>query len=82
MPSSGYPIENIVDYDQRTAETAKPFVQAIETNAKYAMDQGMFLEWLGSFIGAYNYLKQQKPLTPKWESANIASQAGLIEWDL
>lgn len=68
MPSSGYPIENLFQNIPITFETANLLIK----RAELAMEHGLFIEWLESFIGAWNATKD--PL--------IASMAGLDEWDM
>lgn len=75
MPSSGYGIENLLPYDLGTDEGRKQFTlgaQAILSSAQYAIDSGLFVEWLESFVAAWN--KTKDPL--------ISAEAGLIEWDM
>jgi len=88
MPSSGYPIES---FEHLTNEGTDIMWKVIYENAKHAMNNGLFIEWLESFVGAYNHIKnkenlerirnKQSPYT-SGEAANIASQCGIIEWDL
>jgi len=79
MPSAGLPIESILDRvvgtNKRTRGQIKKFhedVNYIENCAKTAMKAGLFLEWLESFIGAWN--KTKDPIQ--------SAIAGLIEWDI
>lgn len=76
MPSSGYPMEDFeVDPDNIC------YIREIEENAKAAIMQGLFTEWLECFIGAYNHIRRTKPKTAKWRAAHTASEAGREEWD-
>lgn len=70
MPSSGYKSVSILNMDnhQEQAKCAK----AIIARAKIAMNHGLFVEWLESFLGAWEETKDP------W----IASMAGLDEWDM
>lgn len=88
MPSSGYPMET---FEHLTVNETTKLMQVIEENAEHALETGMFIEWLESFVGAYYYIKHTEnprrvregvnPYT-SGEAANIASQAGIIEWDM
>jgi hypothetical protein len=78
MPSSGYPIEDLNPNNSQE----RAMLVTVYLNAKHAMGLHMFLEWLESFIGAYNHIRTTEPSRSKVEAANIASQAGIIEWDM
>jgi len=66
MPSSGYGSVDLTGADPENAGTA------LITRAKRAMDCGMFIEWLESFVAAWN--QTHDPFE--------ASMAGIIEWDM
>ena len=70
MPSSGLPIENLFEpfSNAKTQEISRLIIK----NADHAMKQGMFIEWLESFVGAYN----------KTKDPTQAANAGITEWDL
>jgi hypothetical protein len=78
MPSSGYPMEDLNPNNPQE----RALLVAVYQNAKHAMSMHMFVEWLESFIGAYNHILATEPDKSKVEAANIASQAGIIEWDM
>lgn len=70
MPSSGYKSVSIINTDN--PKEHYKCAQTILHRAKIAMNHGLFIEWLESFLGA-------------WEETNdpwIASMAGLDEWDM
>jgi hypothetical protein len=70
MPSSGYGMTDILEgipLDQR-----HKFAQVVEACAQIAMRQGLFIEWLESFLSAWAATKN--PV--------VAANAGLEEWDL
>lgn len=73
MPSSGYGIVDIIpcgtDEEMRTHHAK---VTRLNERAKVAMQHGMFLEWLESFLAAWE----------KTKDVDEASLAGLVEWDL
>jgi len=71
MPSSGLPIENL-SVNATDNEEERKIYDRINSDAKYAMESGMFIEWLESFIGAWN----------KTANPYAASQAGITEWDM
>jgi hypothetical protein len=71
MPSSGLPIENL-SVEGVSDEDDQLNRGYIVRCAKVAMEQGMFLEWLESFIGAWK--EERNPI--------VAANAGMIEWDL
>lgn len=73
MPSSGYGIEWLIPHEteQDKKEHHGRATRLVE-RAKHAMDSGMFIEWLESFVAAWNQTKD----------VDIASWAGLEEWDL
>jgi hypothetical protein len=70
MPSSGYPSEDILP--EGTPQEVSEAAQYVIECAQHAMEQGLFIEWLESFMGAWKVTK----------SATDAAQAGLIEWDM
>lgn len=69
MPSSGYPMVNLSTHDSDHENLI--CMRTITADAKVAMDHGLFIEWMESFIGAYN--AGAKPCH--------ASAAGRTEWD-
>lgn len=77
MPSSGYGMEDFfADVKSEEGLTEEQMCQVLAVNinnaAKIAMEQGLFVEWLESFVAAWNKTKDP------W----IAAEAGLTEWDL
>lgn len=70
MPSSGYKIVSILN-NENNNENGK-CAKAVIERAKVAMKHGLFIEWLESFLGAWEETKDP------W----IASMAGLEEWDM
>lgn len=70
MPSSGLPMETILNL--RTDKENTKAAKLIISNATHAMELGLFVEWLESFVGAWK--KTKDPI----QSAN----AGIIEWDM
>ena len=85
MPSSGFPIESFSEGSLHDNKECQELLNAVTANAEHAMKTGMFIEWLECFVGAYNHMKShQNRINPKMadEMANIASQAGIIEWDM
>jgi hypothetical protein len=70
MPSSGYGATNILvaDTDEENCRIAR----LVAARAKVAMDGGLFVEWLESFLAAWE--QTGDPLVASW--------AGLVEWDL
>lgn len=82
MPSTGFPMEDFDDALEPEVDWTIS-VKIIENNAKRAMQVGLFIEWLECFVGAYNKIKDD----PRYGHAlidrvNVASQAGIIEWDM
>ena len=69
MPSSGY---GSVDIFQKIKPTPKMPAKWIVDRVKVAMEHGLFIEWLESFLAAWEQTKD--PF--------IASWAGLDEWDM
>ena len=72
MPSSGLPIETIVSMDRRQGKRSQKAAKLIQDNAEHAIKNGLFIEWLESFVGAWNKTKDP------FQAAN----AGIIEWDM
>jgi hypothetical protein len=70
MPSSGLPIETILKF--RSDKKNHKVAELITANAEHAIRNGLFVEWLESFVGAWK--KTKDPI----QSAN----AGIIEWDM
>lgn len=70
MPSSGYASENILPAG--TPQEVSMVANEVIECSKTAMDSGLFIEWLESFMGAWQATKD----------ARISAQAGIIEWDL
>lgn len=78
MPSSGFPME---DFSHETVDQNTVCLRvALEQRAQTALKNGLFTEWLESFVGAYNSLVDQGQ--PNWDAAMIASYAGIVEWDM
>jgi hypothetical protein len=70
MPSAGLPIENLCIYE--SDEENRKLAMRFEADARCALSQGFFTEWLESFVGA-------------WKATGDpvqASSAGIIEWDM
>jgi len=74
MPSSGYPMEDLTP----TEGIGKTISACIE----HAVAAGMEVEWLESFVGAYNHLKKTRPDMSCVDIIAEASFAGITEWDL
>lgn len=75
MPSSGYGLVDLIGEhcnDQESQQRHYDKVKRLCLRAKLAMDTGMFTEWLESFLAAWEETKD----------VDIASFAGLEEWDL
>jgi hypothetical protein len=70
MPSSGLPIENLLA--GLSDKESRVMCMRFSMDARRALELGMFTEWLECFVGAWN----------KTHNANMASEAGLIEWDM
>lgn len=70
MPSSGYGIIDLIRTDNPDEHYAK--VTRLNERAEHAMSLGMFCEWLESFVAAWE----------KTKDVDIASYAGLEEWDM
>lgn len=71
MPSSGLPMENFAKKAKTNVQTGKIY-KLIQSNAEHSMKQGLFIEWLENFVGAWNKTKDP------FQAAN----AGIIEWDM
>jgi len=71
MPSSGLPIEHFWKENQ-TNEEVREMYAYIELQAEHSIKMGVFMEWLESFVGAWNSTKD--PVQ--------AANAGIIEWDM
>lgn len=71
MPSSGLPMENLF-HTKEDAKEAHEDVLFVLDAAKIAMKHGLFAEWLGCFVGAWNATKDVR----------VAAHAGLEEWDM
>ncbi len=73
MPSSGYGMVSLIPCgtDEEKA-THHLKVTCITLCAKRAMEHGLFIEWLMSFLPAFEATKD--PV--------IAANAGIVEWDL
>jgi len=72
MPSSGTPIENIFNDEKCTRAELTRQRQHLTEAVQTAMGHGMLVEWLESFVGAWNATK----------NVTEAINAGLIEWDM
>lgn len=83
MPSSGLPITNLFaslcekepTNDEENLKLRQEQHRAavyVTDAARRAMEYGLFVEWLQSFVGAFNETKDPYK----------AAQAGIIEWDL
>jgi hypothetical protein len=79
MPSSGYGAVELIPSPSGNPETmveegAEWSAKALRLceRAKHAMEQGLFVEWLESFVAAWEQTKD----------VDIASWAGLEEWDM
>ncbi len=70
MPSSGHPLANLVDVAD--AVEHDEICRSIIAAARTAMECGMFVEWLESFVGCWEVTRDPE----------IAARAGLIEWDM
>ena len=70
MPSSGYGITNILS--EVPEEKQWEVVKHINECAKLATSHGMLVEWLMSFLSAWEETKD--PI--------ISANAGLDEWDM
>lgn len=70
MPSSGLPMENLLNLE--TDVENHNLARRFEADAKCALEAGMFAEWLCCFVGAWN--ATHNPV--------LASVAGIEEWDL
>jgi hypothetical protein len=80
MPSSGLKIESFCVDEPEDKVAWEETYKVIEQNSNHAWRSGMFIEWLESFVGAYNELRAQGK-SPNY-AANVASHAGIEEWDL
>lgn len=69
MPSSGYGAVSLLDVDH--PETPAKAERLIK-RARHAMEVGLFVEWLESFLAAWEATKD----------VDVASFAGLVEWDM
>ena len=71
MPSSGLPMENIFHASGDSKQAHEDALFVIDA-AEHAMKLGLFPEWLGCFVGAWNETKD----------ARRAAAAGIEEWDM
>lgn len=78
MPRSGFGLEGLLEAQEEDAA----LLGLIEKRARAALDNDLFLEWLDSFIIAYNTIRYSNPRGSKTVAAEQASHAGIIEWDL
>ncbi len=86
MPNSGYPIEDIFRRFDDPAGNHNDII-VTEKCAKAAIKEGLFAEWLESFVGAYIYLKyhdEKGKKTQKVQQPDIiaCAYAGIEEWDI
>lgn len=77
MPSSGYGITEIVRLpeDPDDAKQCLEYEQTaryVSDCAQHAMKLGLFIEWLESFVSAWE----------QTHDARIAANAGIDEWDM
>lgn len=70
MPDSGYPAVELLGDGSKNDRHAK--AKRLVERARIAMEHGLFIEWLESFVGAWNATKD----------VDIASWSGLEEWDM
>ena len=64
MPSAGLPIENILN--PRMNKTKLKAARLILSNAEHAIKNGLFIEWLESFVGAWNETKDPFQAVNAW----------------
>jgi len=70
MPSSGY---GVTDLLSSTDESEwNKVVDLTESCARDALRHGLFTEWLGSFVSAWNATN----------NLTVSAIAGITEWDL
>lgn len=75
MPSSGYGLVDLIQEgcnDRSSQDRHYMKVKRLCERAKLAMSHGMFCEWLECFVAAWEETKD----------VDIASMAGLDEWDM
>ena len=70
MPSSGYGITDVIKADDPKEHYTR--AKAITEAAQIALGMGMFVEWLESFVAAFQ----------QGADAYECASAGLIEWDM
>ncbi len=68
MPSSGYGAVCIVGVEGAEGEKRRRLIE----RAEHAMQHGLFIEWLEAFLAAWEQTRD----------VDIASYAGIVEWDL
>lgn len=81
MPSSGFPIENFQTEKDVDAQMRRAYLR-LERRALLAMSNGLFTEWMESFVGAYNHIRNTNPAMAGYDRLELASDAGVTEWDM